>query len=225
MVEYSKIAAKIDAVANTLQELGYTKEAEHLDMVANSVEAFELEAGGFFQKLIGTVGLLAALGLTPAQAKNVSTGQQELSPQQIEILQRTDPGMAQQYLEKKQSTPSYYNRAEAERGWPKDVKGKPDSRSQFAEKERANRIQQQKAPPRRTLGDLPGTPHMTGDEREVADRSIYTNPQKGPGEMELIKYKKGPGESIGEAPSPGGASGGSGQQFFKEKGNYIPQGK
>ncbi len=183
MVEYSKIAAKIDAVANTLQELGYTKEAEHLDMVANSVEALELEAG-WLSKFLGGLGIsLAMLGnLTPAQAEVAEDRWQKLSPKQMEMLKKQDPK-------------SY---AALQEG-----------------------IQKAKFTPAKAMGG----PQMTGDEREVADRSIYTNPQKGPGEMELIKYKKGPGESIGEAPSPGGASGGSGQQFFKEKGNYIPQGK
>lgn len=183
MIDYSKIAAKIDDVANKLQEMGYTKEAEQLDMVANSVEALELEAG-WLPKFLGGLGIsLAMLGnLSPAQAEKAEDRWQKFSPQQVEQLKKSDP--------------------------------KSYDALQYA-------IQNAKHTPAKAMGG----PQMTGEEREVADRSIYTNPQKGPGEMELIKYKKGPGQSIGEAPSPGGAGGGSGQDYFQQHGNYIPQGK
>lgn len=92
MIDYSKIAAKIDDVANRLQEMGCTKEAEHLDMIANSVEALELEAG-WLSKFLGGLGIsLSMLGsLTPAQAEVAEDRWQKLSPQQTETLKKKNP--------------------------------------------------------------------------------------------------------------------------------------
>lgn len=186
MLEYLKIAGKIDEVADKLQGMGLNKEAEALDVISNTLEAMDVEAG-WLSKFLGGLGIsMAMLGsLTPSQAQNIERGWAKLSPQQVEALKKSDPksyAALQEGIQKTRVAPG-------------------------------------------TVKTYDKGPKMTDNEREVEEYSTYSNLSRGPGEIALVKYKKGPGELKGEAPAPGGSYGGSGQKFFQETGDYIPEKK
>lgn len=190
MLNYSKVATLIDDVADKLQEMGYTKEAEQLDIISNTIESMDPEAGWKDVVRKGLAPAVVGLSMLGAPAQGATEQSSEFAPTtqaQMENLKKTDPR-------------SYKILKDQEEQRKLDI---------------AQRMQA-----RKPMGQGMETP-AGKDMREVADRSIYTNPSQGPGEMELIKYKSGPGKSIGEAPSP---LKGSGKKFFEQQG-YIPQGK
>lgn len=231
MIEYSKISSNIDEIADKLQEMGHKEAAEHLDMVANTIDAMEAEAGAL-SKFLGSLLLLGAGFLSPGQAQEAKQGKiPMLNEQQISVLERTDPQQADDYknylaIQNTRAQQRTFERGGLPSYSPEQLKRmkKTDPKTYKAYMERQKKEQAaRETRMRQRQRNLPGGPSMTGEEREVAEVSEYSNPSRGPGSMQMVKYKEGPGESRGEAPSPGGGYGGSAKKFFQQTGDYIPK--